>query len=151
MREVLVQEERSFEGRRRTLERLPKHGHEDTPAIEPGQRVAQTLGPGQRVVLVAAFLEAGRGRHVVVRAHGHDQDVGVVDAGVGGHAPRDRIDADDPLLAKLDAVLRDLATGNPHSVGRLAAEHHLELGVAEMEGVVAVEQRDADRVRNRLR
>ena len=41
--------------------------------------------------------------------------------------------------------------GHPHGVGRLAAEHHLELGEAEVERVVAVEQRDADRVRNRLR
>ena len=150
LREVLVQEERSLERRRRTLERLPEHRDEDAPAVELGQRVAQTLGPGQRVVLVAALLEARRGRHVVVRAHGHDQEVGVVDAGVGGHPPRDRIDADDPLLTELDAVLRDVAIRDPHRVGRLAAEHHLELGEAEMERVVAVEQRDANRVRNRL-
>ena len=36
------------------------------------------------------------------------------------------------------------------AAGRLPAEHHLELGVAEDKRVVAVQQRDADRVLKRL-
>src|SRR4051812_39628977 len=142
--EVLLQEKRALERRRRTLERLPEDRHEDAPAVELGQRVAQALGTGQRVVLVAARLEAGRGRQVIVRAHGHDQKVGVMDSDVGGDLPRDRIDADNRLLAELDTFLRGVAIGNLHVAGRLPAEHHVELREAEMERVVAVEQRDAD-------
>ena len=78
LREVLVQQERALERSRRALERLPEHGDEDSPAVEVGQRVAQSLGAGERVVLVAARLEARRGRHVVVGAHRHDEEVRVV-------------------------------------------------------------------------
>ena len=150
LREVLVQQERPLERRRRTLERLPEHGDEDAPAVEVGQRVAQPLGAGDRVELEAARLEAGRRLHVVVGAHRHDEEVRVVGAGVGGHPPGDRVDPGHRLLAELDAVLVDVAVGQPHLVGRLPAEHHLELGVAEDERVVAVQQRDADRVLKRL-
>jgi hypothetical protein len=38
----------------------------------------------------------------------------------------------------------------PHVVGRSPAEHHVELGVAEDERVVAVQQRDADRLLKRV-
>ena len=78
LREVLVQQERSLERRGRALERLPEHRDEDPAAVEVVQRVAQPLGAGERVVLVAAFLEARRGGHVVVGAEGDDQEVGVV-------------------------------------------------------------------------
>ena len=66
-------------------------------------------------------------------------------------AARGRIDACHRLPAELDAVLHEVAVGEPDLVGRLAAEHHLELREAEEERVVAIDQRDADRVRARLR
>ena len=150
LREVLVQQERPLERGRRTLEGLPEHGDEDSPAVEVGQRVAQPLGAGDGVVLEAARLEAGRRVHVVVGAHRHDEEVRVVGAGVRGDPPGGGVDAGHRLLAELDAVLVDVAVVQPHVVGRLPAEHHLELGVAEDERVVAVQQRDADRVLERL-
>ena len=120
------------------------------PAVEVGQRIAQPLGAGDRVVLEAARLEAGRRVHVVIGAQRHDEEVRVVGAGVGGDPPGGGVDAGHRLLAELDAVLVDVAVGQPHVVGRSPAEHHVELGVAEDERVVAVEQRDADRVLERL-
>ena len=51
---------------------------------DPGE----PLGAGDGVELVAALGEAGRGVEVVVGAERDDQHVGLVDAGVGGHAPR---------------------------------------------------------------
>ena len=148
---MLVQQEGPLERGRRALERLPEHRDEHPAALEVGERVAQPLGAGERVVLVPALLEARRGGEVVVGAERHDDEVGVVGAGVGGDAARGRVDARHRLLAELDAVLLEVAVVEPDLLGRLAAEHHLELGEAEEERVVAIDQRDADRVRDRLR
>ena len=126
-----MQQERPLERGRRTLERLAEHRHENAPAREAGERIAQPLCPCQRVVLVAALLEAGRGREVVVGAHRHDQEVGVVGADVGSHPSRRRVDANHRLLAKFDALLGDLAVGQSHLIRRLPAQHHLELREAE--------------------
>ncbi len=150
LREVLVQQKCPFERSRRTLEGLAEDRDEDAPAVEVGQRVAQPFGAGERVELVAALLEARRGVHVVVGAERHDQEVRVVGAGVGRDAAGDGVDAGHRLLAKLDAVLVEVAVVQPHVVGCLPAEHHVELGEAEDEGVVAVQQRDADRIGKRL-
>src|SRR3954454_2504603 len=54
------------------------------------------------------------------------------------------------LLTKLDAILVELAVVQPHVIGRLAAEHHLKLGIAEDERVGAVQQRDPNHVLERL-
>jgi hypothetical protein len=51
--------------------------------------------------------------------------------GAGGHLNGCRVDAGHRLLAELDAVLRDVTVVELHLLGRLAAEHHLELGEAE--------------------
>ena len=150
LREVLVQQEGSLERSRRALERLPEDRHQHPPAIEIGQRVAKPLGAGERVVLVPASLEARRGGQVVVGAERHDDEVGVVRACVGGDSPCGRVDAGHRLLAELDAVLREVAVVELHLLGRLTAEHHLKLGEAEEESVVAVDKRDANRVRDRL-
>ena len=150
LHEALMQEERALERRRRTLEGLTQHGDEDPPAVEVGQRVAQPLGAGDGVVIEAARLEAGRRLHVVVGAHGHDEEVRVVGAGIGNDATGGGVDANHGLLAKLDALLRDVAVVHPHVVGRLPTEHDLELGEAEDERVVAVQQRDAHSVLQRL-
>src|SRR5207249_5563899 len=51
----------------------------------------------------------------------------------------------------LDALSLEVAVVEPDVVGRLTAEHHVELGEAEGERVVAIDQRHANRVRDRLR
>src|SRR5919197_1018002 len=66
-------------------------------------------------------------------------------------AARGRVDGCHRLLAELDAVLLEVAVVEPDVVGRLTAEHHLELGETEVERVVAIDQRDANRVHDRLR
>ena len=60
----------------------------DRPALrERGEQLAQPLGAGHGVELVAALSEPRRGVEVVVGAERHDEDVGLVDAAVGGHPP----------------------------------------------------------------
>jgi hypothetical protein len=78
LREVLVQEERALERRRRALERLPEYGEEDPPAVEGIQGLAHPFSAGERVVLESAFEEAGGRANVVVRTESHDEEVRVV-------------------------------------------------------------------------
>jgi hypothetical protein len=54
-------------------------------------------------------------------------------------------------VAELDTLLRDVPVVHPYVVARFLTEHHVELGEAEEERVVAVQQRDADEVWDRLR
>jgi hypothetical protein len=86
--EVLVDHEGALERSGRAFERLPEHGDEHPAAAEVLQRVPQALGPGEGVVLVAAFAQARCGVEVVVRAHRHHEEVRVVGALVGGDSPR---------------------------------------------------------------
>ena len=146
-----MQEERPLERRRRTLERLPEHGEEDLSAVEGIQSLAHPLGAAERVVLESAFDETRRGVHVVVGAEGHDEEVRLVRADLGGDPPGRGVDAGDGLLAELDAVLGDVVVVQPHIVGRLPAEHDIQLREAEEKRIVAVEQRDADGVLVALR
>ena len=85
--ELVVEEERALERRRRALVRLAEDADQDRPAGERGQRVAHPLGPGDRVVLEAALGEARRRVHVVLGAERDDEDVGVVRASVGRDVP----------------------------------------------------------------
>jgi hypothetical protein len=124
---------------------------QDLPCREPGQRVAHALGPCERVVLEPALLEARSRREVVVRSEGDSEEVGVVRALVGGDPPRLRVDRRDALLAELDARLRDLAVVQRDILHRLLSHEDGELREAEAEGVVLVEERDANLVRERLR
>jgi hypothetical protein len=142
-----VQEEGAFERRRRALERLAEDPEQDRAAAKAGQRVAQPLGAGDRVVLVPALREPRRRGDVVFGAERDDEDVGVVLAAVGRHVPRGRIDRRHGLLPELHARLRDLAVGNPHGRRVRVAEEDVELREAEREAVVAVDQRDANLVR----
>ncbi len=95
---------------------------------------------------MAAVLQSWSRRHVVIRTHRYDQEIGVVGADIRLHPPGHRVDSDHRLLADLDTVLGDVEVRQPHVVGRLASEHYLELREAEEERVVAVEQHDVDRV-----
>ncbi len=145
--ELVVEEERALERRRRALERLAEDREEDRPAVERGQRVAQPLGAGDRVVLVAALGEAGRRGDVVLGAERDDEDVGVVLAAVGRDVARRGIDRRDRLLAELDAGLRDVAVEELRRRRLRPAEEDVELREPEREPVVAVDQRDAHLVR----
>jgi hypothetical protein len=148
--ETRPSQERPLERGGRALERLPEHGDDDLAAVEGVQRLAHPLGTGERVVLRAALGEARGGVHVVVGAEGHHEEVGVVRAGVGRDPTGGGIDPGNRLLAELDAVLGDVAVGQPNVVGGLPTEHDIELREAEVEGVVTVQQRDADGVRAAL-
>jgi hypothetical protein len=55
---VIVQEKRTLERRGRALEGVPEDPDEDRSRIEVGERVTQSLGPRDRVVLKAALLES---------------------------------------------------------------------------------------------
>jgi hypothetical protein len=102
--------------------------------------------PADRVVVEAAREEAGRGFPVVIGTERDDEEVRVVGVCVGDHPPGERVDAGHELLSELDASLVEVAVMQPHLVGRLPADHHLELGEPEDERVAAIEQRDADEV-----
>jgi hypothetical protein len=114
---VLVQHERPLERGGRALERLPEHRDKDPASVEALECVAQALGSGERVVLVATLPQAGRGREVVVGSHRHDDEVRIVVAGVGRDPPRNGVDARHGLLPELDTVLHDIAVVQPDIVG----------------------------------
>ena len=80
-----------------------------------------------------------------LRRLGHDEEVRVVGAAVGDDPPRGGIDGGDRLLAELDAILGDLVVVELHLLSRLATEHHLKLGEAEEERLVAIEKREERR------
>ena len=121
------------------------------PCENVGQQLAQPLGAGDRVELVARLGEPRRGVEVVVGAERDDEDVGLVDAGVGRHASRLGIDRGDRLPQEAHAGLGDVAVREADRVGRRPPEHHVELRVPEDERVVLVDQRHVDVVAERLR
>ena len=100
---------------------------------------------------MAAFDEAGGCGEVVVGAERDDEDVGVVGVLVGDHAAGGWVDGGDELLAEVDAGLVDGGVGGADVGAGLAAEHELELREAEDEGVVLVDEGDADLVAELLR
>ena len=79
------------------------------PWEKVGRISASRSAPGDRVELVAGLGQAGRGVEVVVGAEGDDEEVGLVGAGVGGHAPGLGIDRGDRLPQHPHARLGDLA------------------------------------------
>jgi hypothetical protein len=100
--------------------------------------------PAHGIELVVAIGEPRRGVEVVVGAERHDQEVSLVDAAVGGHAPRVGIDRGDRLLHEADTGLDEVAVREANRVERCPAEHHVELRVAEDERVALVDQGDVD-------
>ena len=140
--EQVVQEERALERRGRAFEGLAEDPDQDGPAGETGQRVAQPLGAGDRVVLVSAVRKSRRRVDVVFGAERHDEDVGVVSATIGRHASRRRVHRGHGLLAELDSGLGDLAVRELRGRRIRPAEEDVELREAEREAVVAVDQCD---------
>src|SRR5512140_3394776 len=57
--EVIMEQQRGFAGRGRALERRRRHADDGAALRESGQHVAQPLGTGERVELIAAFEQAG--------------------------------------------------------------------------------------------
>ena len=133
LHEHVVQQERTLERSGRTLERMPKHGNENRPRVEVRKNIMQPLGSRERVILIAALLEARRGRKVVLRSQSDDEDVGLVRVLVRSHSPVLRVDEAYALLTKLDPLLRDVAIAQTHIVRGLAAQQHIQLREPEME------------------
>ena len=69
---------------------------------------------------------------------------------LGRHVAGGRVDRGDALLAELDARLRELAVRDPDRGRIRTAEEDVELPEAEREGVVLVDQRDANLVGERV-
>ena len=149
--EVVVQQQRALARRRRALERGAADADDGVARRERRDDAGEPLGTVDRVELVAALGQAGRGLEVVVGAERDDEDVGLVGAGVGRHAPRLGIDRRDRLLQEPHARLGDLAVRQAHRVAARAPEHHVELREAEDERVALVDQRHVDLVAERLR
>ena len=148
--EVVVEEKRALERRRRALERMAEDPEQDLPRVDFRENVAHPLRSRDRVVLDAALFEPRRGREVVRRSERDDEDVGVVGARVRHHVPRLRVDRDHALPAELDAHLGDLCVGQEHVRLRLAAEENVELREPEGERVVPLDQRGAPLAGERL-
>ena len=105
----MVEQERPLERGGWALEGMTEDRHVDRARVEAGENLAQAVGPCERVILEAAFLEAWGGREVVLCPKRNDEDVGVIRALVGSHSSPLRIDRGDALLTKLDALLGDVA------------------------------------------
>jgi hypothetical protein len=116
-----------------------------------GAHLAQPLGATHGVELVAPLGEPRRGVEVVIGAERHDQDVGLVNTAVGGHAPPFGIDRGDRLLQEAHAGLCDVAVCEADRVWPCPVEHHVELRVPEDERLVLVDQGHVDVVAERLR
>jgi hypothetical protein len=142
----VMQEERSLARRRRTLEGRAAHADDGRAALEPGQDLAQLLGAGNRVELVAALDQARRGRWIDVGAEGHDQGIGFEGALVGLDAFGDGVDRAHRRLHEPDARLDDLAIGVARAGRHLVPEHHVELREAEDERIGPVDQHEVDRI-----
>lgn len=140
LHQVVVQQQRTLERRRRTLVRLAEHGDQHLSAGERRKRVPQSLGPRNGVVLVSVLDEARRGGHVVVGTETYDQEVGVVGTTVGHHMPRRWVDRGDALLAELDAGFGYVPIVQSHFIGKPRTEQDVELRESEDERVALVDQ-----------
>ena len=106
---------------------------------------------GRRVELVLRLDQPGRRSEVVVGAERDHEDVGLVRAGVGRHMPRLGVDRRDLFPNEPHSGLDQVAVRQSHGVERRAPEHHVELRVAEDEGVALVDERHVGLVAERLR
>jgi hypothetical protein len=120
--------------------------HDDGPALERGQQLAERLGAGDGVELVSAFGQPRRGGDVVVGAERDDDDVGVIGGAIGHDASGGGADRGDEFLLERDARLGQAAVGEVDGLGRGATEHRVELLVAEDEAVVLVDEGDVHRL-----
>ena len=139
-----MQQQGGLARRRRALERRAADADDRAALRERRKQLRQPLGAGDGVELVAALGEPRRRVQVVVGAERDDQEVGLVDAAVGGHAARLGIDRGDRLLQKPHPGLYEVAVWDADRIGCRPAEHHVELRIAEDERVALVDQRHVD-------
>ena len=149
--EVVVQQQRALARRGRALERRAADADDGAAAREnAGSTSAQPLGAGDRVELVrrrrARAWRRSRSRR---RARRRGSRPRSVPASVVTRS-RSGVDRRDRLPHEAHAGLGDVAVRQPHRVERRPPEHHVELRVAEDEGVVLVDQRHVDVVAERL-
>ena len=147
----IVQQERPLEWSGRAFEWVSEHPDHDRTCREFGQRVAQAFGSGERVILEPALAESRRRRDVVVGSQRDREEVAVVPASVGDHAPPQWIDPPDRLLAELDPLFGEVAVMQQRVVRRLPAEQNVQLRESEVERLVLVYESDANRVPERVR
>ena len=128
--------------RRRALERRAADADDGVPAREVRQHLAQPLRSREGVELVPRLGETWCRVEVVVGAERDDEHIGLVNGGVGRHAPRLRVDGRDRFTNEPHARLRKARVRQPHGVGRGTPEHDIELRVSEDERVARIDQRD---------
>ncbi len=104
--------------RRRALERRATDTDDRVALRERRDHVSEASGTLERVELVPAVREAGSRVEVVVGPERDDEEVGLVDPVIGGHAPRLRVDRDDRLLEEPHAGLLD----GPRTGSRVSAK-----------------------------
>ena len=95
----------------------------------------------KRVELASYGCEAGSRVQVVVGAERDYEDLCLVTALIGRDHPRFRIDGGDGLAQEPHARFLDRGVRESDLVSGHATEHHVELRVAEHEGVAVVDQR----------
>jgi len=108
------------------------------PALEARQDFRQRERTRVRVELVPAVREPRRRRHVVIRAQCHHQVIRLEHAGVGDDALRLWVERADARLHEAHARLHEVAVRMADGSGGLPPEHHVQLRVAEREGVAFV-------------
>src|ERR1700691_3742263 len=145
-----MQQQRGLTWRRRALERRSADTDDRPTPLEVWEKFAQPLRAGDRVELVA-LGQPGRGIEVVVGTQRHDEDIGLMHAGIGGHTAGLGVDRGDRLTQETHTRLDDHTVGEAHRVQGRPAKHHVELGVPKDERVVLVDQGHFDLVAKRLR
>ena len=65
LHKLMVEQERPLERGGWALERMTEDRHVDRARVEAGENLAQAVGPCERGILEAAFLEAWGGREVI--------------------------------------------------------------------------------------
>ena len=129
--QMVMQKQGGLTRGRRALERRGADPHDRLAFGEIGKHRTQVLGSGEGVELVAAFGQSGCGLRVVLCPQRHHHYIRLVGTLVGSDNPLPRVDGCDNFLAKTYPGFNDIPVGHAHRFGRLAAEHHLELGIAK--------------------
>ncbi len=146
-----MQQQGSFAGRRRALERSRGHTDDRAAVREARKHVAKAFRASDGVELVAAFDKPRRDGEIIVRTQRNDQIIGLILTLVRADGSRHRVDRRDRFLAKAHSGLRDVPVSDSHSVRLFTTEHHIEFRKAEHKRVVLVDQGQVELITQRLR
>ena len=145
-----MQHECAFTGCRRALVRRSAHADDGAPLGEGGQDLAKKVFPLHRVELVGVFQPWG-GHDVVIGTQG--EVVAIVGAGIGCHTSGRWIDSLHRCPQQAHTRHDEAAVRQAHCVHGRAAEHRVELRVAEDERIALGDQghlssspRDSDKI-----